>query len=677
MTEYKTIKSHRNQELDLDGKQIIKKTPRLDKRSPQKQNGGKQRLATENLVDPNASFSDSNISRGKIKPLSLNMKNHLAEQKGNILADKILMSGSKSQKSKTASKEEIENHFLHYKSFQCKSAMNSLVTFKSNRPDSSYQSVSSKTKINTERTSPAFGENKASFFYHPDNICSLKSVTESSNLGAAFSILRDPTPDKLESLYLRSSSLGDTENVTPVLKKRRLESDDLALDVVKRLTFKPTPEVKNEKNSSTNLELDSKTRFFAKKIIKNQSTKSPKRSRTPLGISTQNSTPLNQRARSRPCSTSRSCRTSQDYRPKNIYDATIFYQNQTSTNQQKLSADLKISTPANNFSFNQLADFTDPMGEFKPNKEAKNLHFPHETDKIETNQITRPIKRTSPAKTPSPEKPQDYQVNVSSLELQTTKESENNPNLEVLFKLAEEKILQKINEDGLSPETATNLFLQEFQNQLTANSRWNLEQPFSLQQQERELSTPSDKIQKKKGKSPESQNISRSLQFLGELEESDRFEILVAMSKDIDKIQDQEGYDSAIDLLREFLAMIQNQQHDTKNSDQWQRLEIDFCNKLGAYLYKKGDYDEALKELTKILQIDPANLPALYKIHEIHLKLGNKKEAKSVLKQIRGNFQDSQSSSAPPENNDPSENRNDYINTILEVDESFDSSDSK
>ncbi len=584
------------------------------------------------------------------------------EQKGNIL-----LSGSKSQKNKTASKEEIENHFINSKAFRLKSAMNSLTTFKSNRPDTSYQTVSSKMKINKERTSPAYCENKGSFFYHQENICSLKSVTEGSNLGTAFSILRDPTPDKLDSLYVRSSSLGDTERLTPVLNKRRLESDDLALDYVKRLTFKPninedsaTP--KKQKNSKT-LELDSKTRFFAKKIIKNQNTKSPKRSVTPSGISTQNS---NEKVKSsRPCSTSRSCRTSQDYRPKPtpspIYDTTIFYQN-----QPKPSTDLKISSPDNNFSFNQLNDLTDSMGELKQKKDAKNLHFPHENDKIETNHIMRPSKKTSPSKTPEASSPERH-IDISSLDLQT-KEKENNPNLESLFKLAEEKILQKINEDGLSPESATNQFLQEFQHQLTINS-------FPMQQPTIEippLNLP-EKIQKKKTtQSDEYQNISRSLKFLGELEESDRLEILVAMSKDIDKIQEQEGYDSAIDLIREFLAMIQN---DTSNSDQWQNLEIDFCNKLGGYLYKKGDYDEALKELTKILQIDPGNLPALYKTHEIHLKLGNKKEARLVLKQIRGNFQDSQPS-APPENNDASENRNDYINTILEVDESFDSSDS-
>lgn len=647
------------------------------------------------------------------KSLAINIKSPALEHKSHEIADKILTSKSVSK----SNKKDLQNSVLISKSFQCKSAINSLSTFKSNRPDQSYHSVSSRTKLNTERNSPAFGETKDSFFYYNENFNSLKSVTETSNFGNPLSIARGLTPDRLDGFYLRSASLGDTENLrnsltldpsftqfgTPILQKRRLESDDSALDFVRKLATKANSKNNKEEvaeattpNSSiakkNSLELDSKTRFFVKKILNNQNNKPPRRSATPLGISTQTN-PANERSRSaRPHSTSRSESRAQTKRsfdenqkPKQnlITDSTIFYKTLEVANpiesekpRPSVIKHLQISSPENNFSFNQLNDFEEHP--------TKNIQFTDNS--IETNHITRPSKKSSPAKGDNFSlggggDSSDCQINISSLENasenhQIPEKENNNFNLEVLFKLAEEKILQKINEDGLSPEIATNQFLQEFQSQLTANPRLNLEsgQQLLLQQSlqlQNNSPPPKQEVASPIAQKNEDFNISKSMQFLGELEENDRLEIFLALTKDIDKIQDQEGYDSAITLMRELLTMIPNYTEDSDNFNQWRILEIDFGNKLGSYLYKKGEYTPALEELSKVLLIEPTNLSALYKIHEIHLKLGNKKEAKSILKQIKGNIQEP--TSAPLEI--PPENRNDYINTILEVDESFDSSD--
>jgi len=60
-----------------------------------------------------------------------------------------------------------------------------------------------------------------------------------------------------------------------------------------------------------------------------------------------------------------------------------------------------------------------------------------------------------------------------------------------------------------------------------------------------------------------------------------------------------------------------------KNTHQGQRYPLDYYFRAAAY-YAKGEYDRAIMDYTKTIEIDPGMTPAHFELAKVHLKVGNK-----------------------------------------------------
>ena len=167
----------------------------------------------------------------------------------------------------------------------------------------------------------------------------------------------------------------------------------------------------------------------------------------------------------------------------------------------------------------------------------------------------------------------------------------------------------------------------------------------------------------------------------------------IKMSSSIDKLQEQENYNQAIQAMYDLLKEINRQefqsqfgdnsgdynQEDYRDHIDFKELKVRIGNKLGAQLYARGLYQETVEELDRVLSTDLGNLQALYKIHEAHTKLNNRKEARLILKRIKESMHTSPTSPVSQQkidNNSLMLNKKGSITPIMEVDESVDISDS-
>ena len=306
--------------------------------------------------------------------------------------------------------------------------------------------------------------------------------------------------------------------------------------------------------------------------------------------------------------------------------------------------------------------------------------------------------------------------------------------LENLFKIAEEKILQKAIQENLSLDVAMTQYLSELQFYLNGASespnytelsqrefytnenlsfsdynytRMNsspglptLERDNSLKKSqtipreqnvnldnENKDSTPRQSIED--GAKLFSQNLANRIQEINTAQEKENFELAVQLMYKL--LEDIEVYERSEEEL-ENPTESSRQRH----KDSFRKRKIQIGNKLGAQLYKLSRYDEALEELNKVRNIDAYNIQALYKIHETHVKLGNKKEARIILKIIKESMlspspeekvtqkESVQENEREKENEKEKEKEKEVyqsqtqtkmnqIDTILEVDESGDS----